>query len=545
MTTSAPGQQQTRFNATGQVQDFRVPDGVTSLEARIWGSGGGGGAHAGGGGFTSGTVAVTPGEVLKVVVGSTAFGGGPKQGGGMSGLYRTGQGPLLIAGGGGAGGEGQGDVTLMAGGPGGGARGGDGKPRARGTWTGAPARGAVGPTGGAGVEAKDHDPAGKGGDLGYDGGFNGGRVPLPGMGGGGGGPQSAATAGGGGGYAGGGGGGGWGGDAGGGGAYESGGAGGSGFASGPGVTGGVTVTGAGPSAAGKSDPWYQAGVGDAGQPGQVVLQWHEFTVAPGGPPDVQLVQAGPVGYPGVRVDGGAAFAPVPVTVALPPGGGLLFGTQALPDYQLTVRNAAGPTLPPYSGVLSPDGASLHFSDVDLQLPGTSVMWVAVSAEHDAVLGVTSLPFTVGGKTSPSTPVVVQPGFVLSPGDGPLPLARGGAALRYPGVKVVNKGAHALPLQTVTATLPAGAGLAFGTPSAPDHQLTVQDAGGRTKAYPGTLATDGQSLTFTNVDLAIPTATSQSVMWVCVSAGGDAPLGPTAVEFSVGARTSPSTTLDIV
>ncbi|RSO06946.1 hypothetical protein DMH18_26195 [Streptomyces sp. WAC 06783] len=310
------------------------------------------------------------------------------------------------------------------------------------------------------------------------------------------------------------------------------------------MTGGVTVAGSGPHAAGKSDPLYQAGVGDADQPGQVVLQWKEFTVVPGGPPDVQLVQGGAAGYPGVRVDGGAAFAPVEVTVALPAGGGLLFGTQALPDYQLTVQNAAAPALPPYSGVLSPDGASLTFSSVDLQLPGTSVMWVAVSAEHGAVLGATSLSFTVGGKPSPSTPIVVQPGLALSPGDGPLPLARGGGALRYPGVKTLNNGAHAIGLQTVTVTLPAGAGLQFGTPAAPDYQLTVHDPSGTTRAYPGALSPDGQSLTFTNVDLAIPTATAQSVMWVCVSADSSAPAGSTSVEFAVGTRTSPSTTLDI-
>jgi hypothetical protein len=45
---------------------------------------------------------------------------------------------------------------------------------------------------------------------------------------------------------------------------ESGVGGGSGFASGPGASGGTTVTGSGTKAVGKSDPLYQAGVGDAG-----------------------------------------------------------------------------------------------------------------------------------------------------------------------------------------------------------------------------------------------------------------------------------------
>ncbi|WP_316528261.1 hypothetical protein [Kitasatospora brasiliensis] len=124
------------------------------------------------------------------------------------------------------------------------------------------------------------------------------------------------------------------------------------------------------------------------------------------------------------------------------------------------------------------------------------------------------------------------------------LARGGA-LRYPGVEVLNNGTHALPPQTVTVTLPAGSGLLFGTPAAPDHQLTVRDATGNDTQYHGTVSVDGQSLTFTNVDLRVPSGQSQSVMWVCVSADSTAPLGPTSVEFSIGTRTSPSTTLDIV
>jgi hypothetical protein len=47
----------------------------------------------------------------------------------------------------------------------------------------------------------------------------------------------------------------------------------------------------------------------------VVLQWDDFTVAPGGPPDVELTQGAGVGYPGVGIEGAVAFAPV--TVALP------------------------------------------------------------------------------------------------------------------------------------------------------------------------------------------------------------------------------------
>jgi len=51
---------------------FTVPTGVTSVNAFIWGSGGTSGpAHGGGGGFTSGTIAVTGGQALEIVVGES------------------------------------------------------------------------------------------------------------------------------------------------------------------------------------------------------------------------------------------------------------------------------------------------------------------------------------------------------------------------------------------------------------------------------------------------------------------------------------------
>jgi hypothetical protein len=105
-----------------------------------------------------------------------------------------------------------------------------------------------------------------------------------------------------------------------------------------------------------------------------------------------------------------AFEPVTVTVALPADRGLLFGAHTLADHQLTVQNTHHETTQ-YPGALSEDGTSLVFSNVDLQLPGTTTMWVGVSAGHDAPLGATNLTFTVGGKSSPSTTVVVGPGFI--------------------------------------------------------------------------------------------------------------------------------------
>ncbi|MDX3733746.1 hypothetical protein [Streptomyces caniscabiei] len=527
-----------RFNYSGGVENFTVPPGVTTINARCWGGGGTYSDTGGGGGFATGDIAVVPGETLRVVV---DLGGGPLGGGGMSGLYsqRLGQ-TLLIAGGGGAGLWG---ANGQRGGAGGGTSGSDGGTHSYGGWTGTPARGASGSTGGAGASHGSYY-GGRGGSTGQSGGPNprgeaGGQVPIPGMGGGGG-ADFGNPAGGGAGYAGGGGGMGYGsGQAG----FRSGGGGGSSFVSGPGVSGGQTLAGNGTQAGGKGDPVYHSPVGDAGNRGQVVLQWSEFTLVPGGPPDVELRQGGGVGYPGVRVEANTAFDPVSVTVALPAGRGLLFGTHTLADYQLTVQNANGETTP-YTGSLSADGTSLVFSDVDLELPGTTVMWVAVSANHDAPLGATSLTFTVGGKTSPSTTVVVAPGFTVSPGGQPVTAERGGAPV-YPGVEVRNNGTHAIPLQTVTAVLPADAGMRFGTQDNPDHQLTVWDGQGSPTVYPGSISDDGQTLTFSDVDLAIPGNGSQSVMWVCVSAADDTPTGPTSVEFTVGSHVSPSTAIDVI
>ncbi|MEU0218658.1 hypothetical protein ABZ281_27715 [Streptomyces sp. NPDC006265] len=530
-----------RFNYSGSVQNFTVPPGVTVINARCWGGGGWGPGIGGGGGFATGNIAVVPGETLRVVV---DLGGGQHGGGGMSGLFSQRLGQTLLIAGGGGGGITNTDTADAQGGAGGGPSGSDARTASRGAWTGTPARGASGSTGGAAGAIADHSSyGGRGGNTGQNGGAGkggvGGQVPIPGMGGGGG-ASYGGNAGGGAGYAGGGGGLGFGHAT---AAFFSGGAGGSSFVNGPGVTGGQTLAGNGALAGGKGDPLYQSSVGDAGNRGQVVLQWTEFTVAPGGPPDVELRQGGPVGYPGVRVEAGVAFDPVSVMVALPAGRGLLFGTQVLADYQLTVQNANGQTTL-YMGSLSDDGTSLVFSDVDLELPGTTVMWVGVSAGHDAPLGATSLTFTVGGKTSPSTTVVVAPGFTVSPGGAPVTAERAGAPV-YPGVEVRNNGTHAIPLQTVTAVLPAGAGMRFGTQDKPDHQLTVWDGGPSTTVYPGSISGDGQTLTFTDVDLAIPGNGSQSVMWVCVSAADDTPTGPTSVQFTVGSHVSPSTTIDVI
>ncbi|GAA5062180.1 hypothetical protein [Streptomyces similanensis] len=528
-----------RFDYTGGVVNFTVPPGVTRINARCWGGGGAGAGRGGGGGFATGDIAVEPGETLRVVV---DLGGSPDGGGGMSGLYsqRLGQ-PLLIAGGGG----GSGSPRTPAGGHGGGTSGSNGQTRSVGGLAGTAARGASGSTGGAGSSITGYHGGG-GGSTGQKGGpaigligHHGGQVPIPGMGGGGGACYGGMT-GGGAGYAGGGGGADCGTTK---AAWYAGGGGGSSFVAGPGVTDGSTLAGNGSRAGGKDDPLYQSPVGDAAQHGQVVLQWTGFTLTAGGPPDVELVQGGPAGYPGVHVESSTALEPVSVTVALPPERGLLFGSQTLADYQLTVQNADADQTP-YAGQLSGDGSALVFADVDLQLPGTSVMWVAVSAGHDAPQGASSLTFTVGGKPSPSTTVVVAPAITVSPGGDPVTAERGGSP-RYPGVEVRNNGTQDIPLHTVTATLPADTGLRFGTPDNPDHQLTVMNADGNTTPYMGSISQDGQTLTFTDVDLDILNDGTLSVLWICVSASPDTPPGPTTVEFTVGGRTSASTAIEVI
>jgi Glycine rich protein len=118
-----------RFSYTGDDQSFTVPPGVRSIRVLEWGAGGGGASigprqySAGAGGFTTGDVAVRPGQELTVTVGQGGnasgvgfgqdvyggggLGGGGRytggSGGGMSALWEGGYAvvPVLIAGGGG------------------------------------------------------------------------------------------------------------------------------------------------------------------------------------------------------------------------------------------------------------------------------------------------------------------------------------------------------------------------------------------------------------------------------------------------------------
>ncbi|HYV91679.1 MAG TPA: fibronectin type III domain-containing protein, partial [Chitinophagales bacterium] len=127
---------------SGADQYFTVPDGVTQLTVKLWGAGGAGGnydpcpAYGGGGGYVTGTIIVTPGETLTIVVGGKGEtgsgagaygGGGGKQsgaggrGGGRSAVVR-GDDDIITAGGGGGGGGGcyaEGETISRGGGGGG------------------------------------------------------------------------------------------------------------------------------------------------------------------------------------------------------------------------------------------------------------------------------------------------------------------------------------------------------------------------------------------------------------------------------------------
>lgn len=139
-----PGPVKAAFACTGADQTWTVPAGVTSVTVKLWGAGGGatfqtagsGNADwAGGGGYVSGTLPVTPGETLTLVVGQggaastgSRYGGGGGgangggSGGGRSAIRRGSTDIVTVGGGGGSGNTGN---NQQVGGAGGGLIGGD------------------------------------------------------------------------------------------------------------------------------------------------------------------------------------------------------------------------------------------------------------------------------------------------------------------------------------------------------------------------------------------------------------------------------------
>ncbi|HCL04583.1 MAG TPA: hypothetical protein DHW64_00810, partial [Chitinophagaceae bacterium] len=93
----------TTFNYTGSTVTYTVPAGVTKLTITAKGARGGGGSRAGLGASMQGDFTVTPGQVLRILVGQEglAYGYHYRGGGGSFVANNATNAPLLIAGGGG------------------------------------------------------------------------------------------------------------------------------------------------------------------------------------------------------------------------------------------------------------------------------------------------------------------------------------------------------------------------------------------------------------------------------------------------------------
>jgi hypothetical protein len=93
----------TSTGTTGTIQNWTVPAGVTSINIEVWGAQGGvSGAYAQGlGARMRGTFTVTPGDVLKILVGQQGISNNYAGGGGGTFVTTSANSPLIIAGGGG------------------------------------------------------------------------------------------------------------------------------------------------------------------------------------------------------------------------------------------------------------------------------------------------------------------------------------------------------------------------------------------------------------------------------------------------------------
>lgn len=272
-------------------------------------------------------------------------------------------------------------------------------------------------------------------------------------------------------------------------------------------------------------------------------------VSPGGPPSVHLVRGGAPGYPGVHLHNGGqgAVAPQDVTVVLSADKHLRFESEAGTDYQLSVMDSQF-NVRNHIGTLSTDGQSLVFRQVDLALPvagAVSAAWVSVTAANDAPVGETALTFTVARKESLSSPIVVKGGgFSVSPGGPPDVYLERGGETGYPGVHLRNEGEGPVDPQDVAVSLPVGKNLSFVPQKGVEYLLTVMDANGVLTQHTGFASSDGHSLSFRQVDLALPGKGSTSAAWISVAAAADAPVGDTALDFSVGGEGSASTPVHV-
>ena len=162
ITSSASPVNQT-FAYTGSLQSFIVPAGVTSIDVTANGAQGGGGGGLGA--SIKGTVAVTPGETISVLVGGTggSYSNGNGGGGGGSFVWKNTGNVLLVAAGGGGGTSNNSNASV--GGPGSATNTPTNSINGSGNTAGG--SGGNGGSGGAGTLNGESYPAGGGGGAGW------------------------------------------------------------------------------------------------------------------------------------------------------------------------------------------------------------------------------------------------------------------------------------------------------------------------------------------------------------------------------------------
>jgi hypothetical protein len=134
-------------------------------------------------------------------------------------------------------------------------------------------------------------------------------------------------------------------------------------------------------------------------------------------------------------------------------------------------------------------------------------------------------------------------FSVAPGGPPDVKLTVGGVTGYPGVRLTTDDGP-VPVQTVRVILPQGMGLRFVEEGNPGYQLTVLDSDGAAKNFPGQLSQDGQTLTFSKVNLALAGKSSQSTAWVAVKATDPQAAGRTSLTFQVGGESSQSTPIEV-
>ncbi|MEU3662515.1 hypothetical protein AB0E77_22630 [Streptomyces sp. NPDC032940] len=134
-------------------------------------------------------------------------------------------------------------------------------------------------------------------------------------------------------------------------------------------------------------------------------------------------------------------------------------------------------------------------------------------------------------------------FDVVPGGPPDVKLSADGPVGYPGVRLSTDDGP-VPVHDVQVALPPGMGLAFVAEGNPGYMLTVLDADGAAKHYRGQLSADGQTLTFSKVNLALAGKSSNSIAFVAVRATDPNATGRTSLTFQVGSQSSRSTPIEV-